>query len=99
MFNKSNGKKVADKIRQRCVSFPPPYADMEPEGWGEEVWCYAMDYALDAAMLTTSEYSDLMAYVMDHVTEDVDPEALTSSLFCGGFTYALAGLFVKHYER
>jgi hypothetical protein len=36
---------------------------------------------------------------MDHVTEDVDPEALTSSLFCGGFTYALAGLFVKHYER
>jgi hypothetical protein len=70
---------------------------MEPGEWGEEVWCYAMDYALDAVMLTTSEYSDLMAYVMDHVTEDVDPEALTSSLFCGGFTYALAGLFMKHY--
>jgi len=97
MFNKFNGKKVADKIRQRCVSFPPPYADMEPEGWGEEVWCYAMDYALDAAALTKAEYSDLMAYVMDHVTEDEDAETLPSTLFGDGFTYALAGLFMKHY--
>lgn len=97
MFNKSNGKKVADKIRQRCVNFHPPYADMEPEGWGEEVWCYAMDYALDASELTKAEYSDLMAYVMDHVTEDEDAETLPSSLFGHGFKYALAGLFMKHY--
>ena len=97
MFNKSNGKKVADKIRQRCVSFPPPYADMEPEAWGEEVWCYAMDYALDAAMLTQEEYSDLMAYVMGFARDDSPVEVMPSSLFGDGFTHALAGLFMKHY--